>query len=296
MLPSVPASADAATAPVRAAQGSLPDSLPERAMRGALRAAPKVIAALAVLVPAAFFGLASWADATSGLKVLLGGGLVLLALRLAHALRARAMLPPPPAARWVPQYLAGAGAMSLWWAALPWLAFAAAEPAARAGVAVLILAAALAESLALRAMSRVAIVQAAVTLAPAGVWLLAMGGAAGWAASGGLFVGLAMLSALCLSRDRQLHALMTSEQEAHRLSAEEAVQAERIARLEMELARAGADLESALARAAAHEASERAGRAQSAERRTIDLEKRSLELAREAVTDPLTLLPNRKGI
>ncbi|MGD9832800.1 MAG: putative bifunctional diguanylate cyclase/phosphodiesterase, partial [Piscinibacter sp.] len=31
-------------------------------------------------------------------------------------------------------------------------------------------------------------------------------------------------------------------------------------------------------------------------RRTIDLEKRSLELAREAVTDPLTLLPNRKGI
>jgi diguanylate cyclase (GGDEF)-like protein len=196
----------------------------------------------------------------------------------------------------VPQYLAGAGAMSLWWAALPWLAFAAAEPAARSGVAVLILAAALAESLALRAMSRVAIVQAAVTLVPAGVWLIAMGESPAWAAGTGLFTGLAMLSALCLSRDRQLHALMASEQEASRLSAEEAVQAERIARLELELARAGADLEAARTRAAAYEAAERAGRAQSAEQRTIDLEKRSLELAREAVTDPLTLLPNRKGI
>jgi diguanylate cyclase (GGDEF)-like protein len=296
MLTSAPAPADAAAAPVPAAQGSLPDSLPERAMRGALRAAPKVIAALAVLVLAAFFGLASWAEATSGLKILLGGGFLLLALRLAHVLRARATMPPPPAARWVPQYLAGAGAMSLWWAALPWLAFAAAEPAARSGVAVLILAAALAESLALRAMSRVAIVQAAVTLVPAGVWLIAMGESPAWAAGTGLFTGLAMLSALCLSRDRQLHALMASEQEASRLSAEEAVQAERIARLELELARAGADLEAARTRAAAYEAAERAGRAQSAEQRTIDLEKRSLELAREAVTDPLTLLPNRKGI
>jgi diguanylate cyclase (GGDEF)-like protein len=296
MLTSVPAPAEDAAAPVPAAPAPLTDSLPERAMRGALRAAPKVMAALALLMLAAVFGLASWAEATTGLKSLLGAGLILLALRLAHVLRARVAMPPPSAARWVPQYLAGMGAMALWWASLPWLAFAAAEPAARASVAALMLAAALAESLALRAMSRVAIAQAAVTLVPAGVWLLAMGESFAWAASAGLFIGLAMLSALCLSRDRQLHALMSVEQEAHRLSAAEGVQAERIARLEMELARAGADLEAAQARAAAHEASERAGRALSAEQRTIDLEKRSLELAREAVTDPLTLLPNRKGI
>jgi diguanylate cyclase (GGDEF)-like protein len=222
--------------------------------------------------------------------------LILLALRLAHVLHARTRMPPPPAARWVPQYLGGMAATSLWWAVLPWTAFAAAGPAAVGGVAAAMLAAALAEVLALRAMSRVAMIQAAVVLAPAGLWLLAFPPSPAWAASAAVFGGLAVIAALCVSRDRQLHALMSAEQEVRRLSAGEAEHAERIARLELELARAGAALAAAQAETAAHEALARAGQARSAEQRTLDLEKRSLELAREAVTDPLTLLPNRKGI
>ena len=56
-----------------------------------------------------------------------------------------------------------------------------------------------------------------------------------------------------------------------------------------------------VAAAAAAEAAARSRLAQSGlsdtiEQRNADLEKRSLDLARQAVTDPLTLLPNRKGI
>lgn len=301
MLTSVPAAADedaASVAPADAAPSAEAPhhALPERAMRGAMRAAPTVIGAQALLVVAAVLGLAPWSDAAPGLKLLLGIGLLLLAARLAHVLRARVKLPPPPPARWVPQYLAGTAAMALWWAVLPWLAFADAEPAARAGVATVMLAAALAEALALRAMSRVAIAQAAVPTALAGVWLLAMSEPPAWSAAAGLFTGLALLAALCVSRDRQLHALMAAEDELRRLSVADAERDDRIARLELELARAGAALASAQAESAARDALARAGEAQSAQQRHVDLEKRSLELAREAVTDPLTLLPNRKGI
>ncbi|TXC65793.1 EAL domain-containing protein [Piscinibacter aquaticus] len=188
------------------------------------------------------------------------------------------------------------GATVLCWGALPWLAFAAADPAARAAAATVMLAAALAEALALRAMSRVAIAQAAVTIAPPGLWLLVAAESPAWSVATGLFAGLGLLAALCLSRDRQLHALMAAEADLRHQSAADAEHVDRIARLELELARAGAALAAAQAESAAREALARAGEAQSAQQRTIDLEKRSLELAREAVTDPLTLLPNRKGI
>ncbi len=299
MLTSVPASTDDVAAPAPAASppaGPMEDSLPERAMRGALRAAPLVVGSLAVLVVATVLGLGGWSDAPAPLKIALGVALLLLALRLAHVTVARSRMPPPDAARWVPQYLAGVAVTALWWAALPWIAFAGAEPAARTAAACAMLAAALAESLALRAMSRVAIAQAVTVMAPAGFWLLAMGERPAWLGVVSIVVALVLLSRLCLSRDRQLHALMAAEQEARRLGGAEAAQSERIQRLEAELARTGAALAAAQADMEARAAIARASQAQSAEQRNIDLEKRSLELAREAVTDPLTLLPNRKGI
>ncbi len=299
MLTSVPASIDDAAAPAPAPPppaGPLLDSLPERAMRGALRAAPLVVGALAALIVATVLGLGGWSDAPADLKIALGVALLLLALRLAHVMLARSRMPPPAAARWVPQYLAGVAATALWWAALPWIAFAGAEPAARTAAACAMVAAALAESLALRAMSRVAIAQAATVLAPAGFWLLVLGERPAWLGVVGLVVSLLLLSRMCLSRDRQLHALMAAEQEVQRLGGAEAAQMERIEQLEAELARTGAALAAAQAEMEARAAIARASQAHSAEQRSIDFEKRSLELAREAVTDPLTLLPNRKGI
>ena len=67
-------------------------------------------------------------------------------------------------------------------------------------------------------------------------------------------------------------------------------------RAAVELAKAVGALETAAAEAAVREAHARSGQVQSADQRTADLEKRSLDLARQAVTDPLTMLPNRKGI
>jgi len=283
---SAPAAADDTPSAARALA-----ALPEHAMQGVWRAAPVGLAVQAQLALVASLGLGQL-SASPWARGWLGLVWVVLGLRLAHVVRARRALPPPAAQRWVPQYLGGVAVSALLWAALPWIAFAAAEPASRLVVLVALLGAALAEGLALRAMSRLAVAQAAVVLLPASLWLLGFGGGVEWA---GMAAG-AVLGAISISRDRQLHAMLVAQAQAQRGERLEAELSERIARLESELARATA------ARAAAEDEAHRLleavrGRsAQDAEQRAEDLEKRSLELAREAVTDPLTLLPNRKGI
>ncbi len=276
------------------ARDALVLSLPERAMRGALRAAPAALGALALVVVAVAFELGLFGSADG--RLWLGLALLLPGLRLAHALVARAKLPPPNPARWVPQYLVGLALSSLLWAALPWLAFGAAEPAARAAAIAALLTAALAEALALRAMSRLAIVQAAVAIVPAVFWLIVAGEHPAWAPAAIGLGGLGVLASLCLTRDRHLHKLMAAELEVQRLSHLEAGHLERLASLELELARAGSALAAAQAAVAAQESITRAQLQHGAAARHADLEKRSLDLAREAVTDPLTMLPNRKGI
>ncbi len=294
MTSSLPSPADPPSTPAELAQEAIVLSLPERAMLGALHAAPSSLGALALVVLAAAFELALWGSFAG--RVWLGLALAVPALRLVHVLRARAQVRPPAPTRWVPQYLTGLAASALLWAALPWIAFDAAEPAARAAAIAALLAAAFAEALALRAMSRIATAQAGVALLPATFWLVAIGAPAAWAPAAIGAAGLFVLAVLSLSRDRHLHELMAAELEAQRLSRLEAGYQERIGLLEMELARSGAALASAQAVVASRRAQARAGAEQDLEQRHVDLERRSLELAREAVTDPLTLLPNRKGI
>jgi diguanylate cyclase (GGDEF)-like protein len=182
------------------------------------------------------------------------------------------------------------------WAAVPWLRFAEAEPAVRATVVLAMVAAVFAESLALRALPRVAIVLAAAVFASAAAWQLGVADTPAYEAAAMLLAAMAVLAALAVSRDRGLRATLTAEQEVRRLSRLEAEQAERIAKLELELARASAAAATAAAETAARAALARCGLVQTIDERTADLEKRSLDLARQAVTDPLTLLPNRKGI
>jgi diguanylate cyclase (GGDEF)-like protein len=280
--------------PAEQAQQAVVLTLPERAMRGAVRAAPVALAALALLVLATGIELALFARPAG--RLWLGLALLVPGLRLAHTLRARSVLPPPAPNRWVPQYLAGLGASALLWAALPWIAFGDAEPAARAVAIAALLVAAFAEALALRAMSRLAVVQAGIVILPAVFWLIGFAERPGWAPAAIGVAGLAVLAKLSLSRDRHLHKLMAAEHEVHRLAGLEAAWQERAGTLEMELARAGTALEMARAERAVSEGRARAGDERSARQRHDDLEKRSLELAREAVTDPLTMLPNRKGI
>ncbi len=280
--------------PEAAAREALVLSLPERAMRGALRAAPPALGALALAVLAVAFELGLFGSADG--RLWLGAALLVPGLRLAHALAARAKMPPPDPGRWVPQDLAGLALSSLLWVALPGLAFAAAEPAARAAAIAALLTAALAEALALRAMSRLAIAQAAVAIVPAVFWLMFAGERPAWAPAAIGLGGLGVLASLCLTRDRHLHKLMAAEHEVQRLSHLEAGHLERLATLELELARAGTALAAAQSAFTAQEARARAQTQNGVAERHADLEKRSLDLAREAVTDPLTMLPNRKGI
>ncbi len=287
----VPASMEAV--PVEAPEaGGVP--LDERALLGALRAAPAALGIVAALACAATLELGLFASVPGRLWVALA--LLLQGLRFAHVMRARATVPPPAPSRWVPQYLGGLVLSNAFWAALPWVTFATVEPGARTAALTGLLIVAFAEALALQAMSRVAIGQAALAVVPACAWLVAFGHPQGWGAALVGLAGLLVLAALSSSRDRELHALMAVEREAQRVSRAEVAHADRVATLELELARAAAALESAQAQVAAHVVVARADEEHGAEPSRPDLVKRSLELAREAVTDPLTLLPNRKGI
>ena len=171
-----------------------------------------------------------------------------------------------------------------------------AEPAARAAAIAALLAAAFAESLALRAMSRLAIAQAGVAILPAVAWLIALAERPALAPAAIGLAGLFVLAMLSLSRDRHLHRLMAAELEVQRLAGIEDHLQERIGTLEMELARSSSALDMARAEVSVHGARDRAGEELRHVQHSADLERRSLELAREAVTDPLTMLPNRKGI
>ncbi|WP_341893397.1 hypothetical protein, partial [Variovorax sp. YR752] len=121
--PSVPA-ALAETAPV---VDEMALALQERAVSGALRAAPTVLGAGVAFAVAAAAALGHFGRPieTQGWIAL---ALLVALLRWVHVLRSRSALPRPSPARWVPRYLAGMGAGTLLWAALPWLSFAAAEP------------------------------------------------------------------------------------------------------------------------------------------------------------------------
>jgi diguanylate cyclase (GGDEF)-like protein len=295
VVPSRPASLPAALAQADAPIDEMALALQERAVSGALRAAPTVLGAGTVLAVAAasVLGLFGRPIATQGWIAL---ALLVSLLRWVHVLRSRSALPPPSPARWVPRYLAGMAAGTLLWAALPWLSFAAAEPAARTTATLAMVGVVFAESMALRAMSRLAIMQALVVLGSALAGQLATAANTPWQMLIILLGVAAVQAVLALSRDRGLHSTLAAEQEVRRLSHVESQQAERIEKLEAEFARMEQVAAAAASAAAARARLAQSGLSDTIEQRNADLEKRSLDLARQAVTDPLTLLPNRKGI
>jgi diguanylate cyclase (GGDEF)-like protein len=284
-----------ATAVVAPATSELAGALQHEAMMGALRAAPAVLgcgAVLSLATASALGQFGSHADARLWLALVL----LLLTVRIGHVFWSRAAVAPAAPRHWVPQYLAGLALGAAAWAALPWLRFADVEPSQRVIAMLAMAGVAFAETLALRAMPRLAVAQAAVVTGSAAAWYAVSAQAIVLEPAAIALTGFGMLVALCIARGRELRATLLTELETRRLAGVEAEQAEHVARLEFELAKAGAALAAAAAEAAVREARARSGKAQHIDERTTELEKRSRDLARQAVTDPLTCLPNRKGI
>ena len=303
MLTSLPAPVDdavrvsepAVPAAPAAVEPRIDTALLDDVVSGPLRAAPAVIAAGALLALATAWSLGQF-NALASARVWLGAALLLVTLRLAHWAWARASAPLSDPMRWTRHYLVGVAASAVLWAALPWLRFAELDAAQRLVAMLAMAGLALVESQALRAMPRAAIAQSALMLLSGVAWLFGMATPASFEPVAMLLVLLGAVAVAARASDRQLRATRDAVEAARRLSSAEAEHAERIGLLEFELAKAVGALETAAAEAAVREAHARSGQAQSADQRTADLEKRSLDLARQAVTDPLTMLPNRKGI
>ncbi len=303
MLTSLPVSEDdairvsepAVSIAQAAAEPVVDTALHDDVVSGALRAAPAVTGAGALLALLTAVSLGQF-NTLAHARSWLGAALLLVTLRLAHWARARATAPLADPMRWTRNYMLGVAATALLWAALPWLRFAELDDAQRLLAMLAAAGVAFVECLALRAVPRVAIAQAALMLSSGAAWLFGMATPASPVPAAMLLVLLGALCVTAVASDRQMRATRIAVDEARRLARSEAGHADRIGLLEFELAKAVGALESAAAEAAVREAHARSGQVQSADQRTADLEKRSLDLARQAVTDPLTLLPNRKGI
>ena len=180
MLTSLPAPTDDA---IRVSEPAVSDSaaieplvdtaLHDDIVSGALRAAPAVIGAGALLALGTAASLGQF-NALAGARMWLAAALLLVTLRLAHWARARAAAPLHDPMRWTQQYMIGVAAGSLLWAALPWLRFGELDDAQRLVAMLAVVGVALLECQALRALPRVAIAQAAVMLLSGAAWLFGM--------------------------------------------------------------------------------------------------------------------------
>ncbi len=207
------------------------------------------------------------------------------ALRLTHALhwrRAEAPDDPLSAAR---PYLTGLFATALLWALLPWLAFPRLDTAGRVIVLLAATGVAATEARSLAAAPAAAIAQAALMLLPASLWLLGWPEAGDVAISAIALIIFAVVAAGVLSRH---HALCATLMLAHEHRGRQLAEAEAQRQIERLL------IESAESRALMERA--QLGLEQRIDERTAALADRSRDLARQALTDSLTRLPNRKGV
>jgi len=183
--------------------------------------------------------------------------------------------------------------LAIAWASLPWGGFAVLDDSQRALVLLATAAAACAEALALRAVPRAAGAIVTLMLGSGLAWLLCIGAEAPRLETGTIVtLALAALLAGVVAAHRHVGARLSAEQELHRLAAVEVEQREQLGRLERELSRVAVEHAQALDR----KTTERQGVEKSIGERAAALERRSTDLARQAVTDTLTGLPNRKGI
>ncbi|MEP7298826.1 MAG: bifunctional diguanylate cyclase/phosphodiesterase [Burkholderiales bacterium] len=202
-----------------------------------------------------------------------------------HAVYWRQAPPPPDSFALTRGYLAGLLLTTGVWATLPLLSFAGLDLGGRVTVMLAIVGAAIIETRPMRAMPRLASLHLALLLAPGLLWLVNSTEVDNLCIAVMVFGVGAVLVAGNRSRHVELSIASASHEEIERLSLIEAEQAQRIAQLQKEANDARGLMEQA-----------QLGLEQRIDERTAALEGRSLELARQAVTDSLTGLPNRKGI
>ncbi len=219
--------------------------------------------------------------------------LALQGVRAAAAWLAERRDTPPDANLVLKASAFGLLATALPWAALPLLAFSRFDPPGH-GLALLAMAAAtLAATPWQERLRHAAYAHAALCLVPGSLWILLSGlGAERLVGVGGLAcLGLACAGVrMSGPHGRQLLRVL---REAQRLVASEARSARQLERVVLQLGEAQKALLTHKAMLVNPQADAHAA---AIEKRSRDLEQRTLELARQAVTDPLTGLPNRKGI
>jgi diguanylate cyclase (GGDEF)-like protein len=211
--------------------------------------------------------------------------LLLQAVRALDARRWRAAADAPPASTLLRRYGVGLLASALVWAAMP-LLLPAAFPAGASAVAALGTVAFVAGTAVLLGPLRLwAVGHAAIALTPIALWLVARPGN-----SPTLIGVMALLAGMpaafaAFALHRQAHGAALLEQVRQRQHDAESALRARVDELEAQLADARAETDRV-----------HSGFAEHVDARTEALEARSRELARQAVTDALTGLPNRKAI
>ena len=211
--------------------------------------------------------------------------LLVLGLRLAHALHWRAATAPPPAVTLVRQFAAGVVLSASLWAALPWICFAGLDSTGRAIAMLSVVGMVSAAVHSLGSVRTVALLHAGLLVLPSAAWLLFSGEAPEQV----MGVMALMLFAVAVTGIHSAHAAlkaaMLTGHDNRRLLDAEVQNRRQVEHLVSELTDAQSVLEQA-----------KQGLERNVEERTAALEDRSRELSQQAITDLLTGLPNRKGI
>ncbi len=222
-------------------------------------------------------GKASWAW--------LMGCLLVLGLRLSHALHWRAAAAPPPAATLVRQYAAGVLASALLWAVLPWVCYAGLDSTGRAIAMLSVVGMVSAAVHSLGSVRGIALMHAGMLVLPSAAWLLFSGEGPELVMGVMALMVFAVAVVGILSAHAALKSAMLTAHDNRRLLLAEVDNRRQVEQLVAELTDAQTVLEQA-----------KQGLERNVEERTAALEDRSRELSQQAVTDLLTGLPNRKGI
>ena len=211
--------------------------------------------------------------------------LLVTGVRVCHAMYWRSNNLPSASRALTRQYLLGLGANAAVWAILPWLAFADMDSAGRITAMLATVGLVSADTRALSALPRNAVLQCALLVLPGSLWMLGSHERADNVV-GLMTVALFVMTALAIhgNRGARRAAIEMAQQNRH-LAELEAEGRRQIERLQNESNEAKAVMERA-----------HLGLEQRIDERTAALEDRSRDLARQAVTDSLTGLPNRKGI
>ena len=211
--------------------------------------------------------------------------LLVLGVRLAHALHWRSAAAPPPAKVLVQQYAIGVGASAMLWAALPWISYAALDSTSRAIAMLSVVGMVSAAVHSLGAVRGVALLHASLLVLPSSAWLLFSGEGPEQVMGVMALMLFAVAVVGILSAYSSLRAAMLTAHDNRRLLTAEVENRRQVEQLVAELTDAQTVLEQA-----------KHGLERNVEERTAALEDRSRELTQQAVTDLLTGLPNRKGI